>query len=76
MFAVPTWWKSLPNNITSDTEILQFALDLATQAEKWNALKLVILGHGEVGKTTLIHAIKRSSLLSRVCNLKLWYSTQ
>jgi hypothetical protein len=41
-------------------------MDLSTQGEEWNTLKLVILGHGEVGKTTLLHAIRR--------NLDSWFA--
>jgi hypothetical protein len=39
-------------------ELDQFLTDLTIQ-EEWNALKLVIFGHGEVGKTTLLQAIRR-----------------
>jgi hypothetical protein len=44
--------------------------DLCEQGEKWNTLKLVVLGHGEVGKTTLLHTIRRyleDTWLVRVC---------
>jgi GTPase SAR1 family protein len=41
-------------------EIDQFLTDIITQGEKWNTLKMVILGHGEAGKTTLLHAIRRN----------------
>ena len=53
----------------SEGELRSFLNELKKQGEKWNALKLVVLGHGEVGKTTLIHAIRRCtdpSRLSRV----------
>ena len=50
---------SVPLGLQSEDDLRQFLADLSQQAEKWNALKLVVLGHGEVGKTTLIHAAKQ-----------------
>jgi hypothetical protein len=46
----------------------QFIIDIHEQGEEWNTLKLVVLGHGEVGKTTLLHAIRRhfNSWVARV----------
>ena len=67
-----TTWKSVPQTLTNKEELRIFLNELKTQGEKWNALKLVVLGHGEVGKTTLIHAIRRCmdpSLLSRVSTI-------
>lgn len=39
-------------------EIEQFLGDLLRKSEPWNSLKLVFLGHGRIGKTTLVHALK------------------
>jgi len=64
-------YESVPNNINTVEEIEQFIIDLCEQGEEWNTLKLVVLGHGEVGKTTLLHTIRRyledTSWLVRVC---------
>ena len=65
-------WRSVPQTLEYEEELRTFLNELKTQGEKWNALKLVVLGHGEVGKTTLIQAIKRvldPSRLSRVSTI-------
>ena len=67
--AIP--WKSVPQTLTKEEELRTFLNELKTQGEKWNALKLVVLGHGEVGKTTLIHAVRRSlDIRTRVSGLQ------
>ena len=67
--AIP--WKSVPQTLTNEEELITFLNELKTQGEKWNALKLVVLGHGEVGKTTLIHAVRRSlDIRTRVSGLQ------
>ena len=64
-------WRSVPQTLTKEEELKTFLKELKTQGEKWNALKLVVLGHGEVGKTTLIQAIKRSlDIRTRVSSLQ------
>jgi GTPase SAR1 family protein len=60
----------VPDNINTFEEVYQFLADINMQGEKWNALKLVILGHGEVGKTTLLHAIQSYSS----SNLDSWFT--
>jgi GTPase SAR1 family protein len=50
----------VPNNLNTFEEVHQLFTDLCFQGEKWNELKLVLLGHGDVGKTTLLHAIRRN----------------
>ncbi len=37
----------------------QFIQQLMAEAEEWKAIKMVVLGHGRVGKTTLLHAINQ-----------------
>ena len=66
-----TPWRSVPQTLTEEEELRTFLNELKTQGEKWNALKLVVLGHGEVGKTTLIHAIRRClDIRTRVSGLQ------
>ena len=65
------WWSVL-KTLRKEEELRTFLKELKAQGEKWNALKLVVLGHGEVGKTTLIHAIRRSlDIHTRVSGLQL-----
>ena len=70
--SIVTPWRSVPRTLTKEEELRTFLNELKTQGEKWNALKLVVLGHGEVGKTTLIHAVRRSlDIRTRVSGLHL-----
>jgi hypothetical protein len=32
--------------------------ELLLASEDWKVLKLVVLGHGRIGKTTMLHAMK------------------
>lgn len=32
--------------------------ELKKSSEVWRAMKLVVLGHGRIGKTTLLHVLK------------------
>jgi GTPase SAR1 family protein len=41
------------------SEIEAFLIELKQHAEQWKKLKIVFLGHGEVGKTTFLNAIKQ-----------------
>lgn len=47
----------MPRNIEKD-DIGPFLLDLMKKSEEWRALKIVVLGNGRIGKTTLIKAVK------------------
>ena len=58
--------KSIPKRLLKEDEIKKFVNDLVTQREEWNSLKLVVLGHGEIGKTTLLDALKKSKGLLQV----------
>lgn len=48
---------SVPCTLKQD-EVEPFLRDVMTRSEPWNSLKLIILGHGRIGKTTLLHSIK------------------
>ncbi len=45
-------------DMTAD-EMRQFIQQLMEEAEEWKAIKMVVLGHGRIGKTTLLHAINQ-----------------
>ncbi len=42
-----------------EDEMRQFIQQLMTDAEEWKAIKMVVLGHGQIGKTTLLHTINQ-----------------
>jgi hypothetical protein len=51
--------NSIPRNVDTPEEIEAFLKEMTVvKGEQWNTLKLIILGHGEVGKTTLLKAIQ------------------
>jgi hypothetical protein len=39
-------------------EIRPFLIELIKSSEEWKAMKLIILGHGRIGKTTMLHVLK------------------
>lgn len=50
--------SSVPQHLDTKDKIRNFLLELNRGFEEWRAMKLVVLGHGDIGKTTLIHTIK------------------
>lgn len=48
----------MPRSI-EQKHIESFLVDLMKKGEEWRSLKLVVLGNGQIGKTTLIRAIKQ-----------------
>ncbi len=50
--------NSVPRQPDMKAEEMRSLIDqLLKNAEKWNAIKLVVLGNGRIGKTTLLHSI-------------------
>ncbi len=41
----------------SKDEIRAYIQQLMSEAEEWKAIKMIVLGHGRIGKTTLLHSI-------------------
>lgn len=50
--------NSIPPHLKSRDEMRKFLFELRRGFEEWRAMKLVVLGHGRIGKTTLLHALK------------------
>ena len=40
-------------------DIKPFLKDLMKNSEPWRAMKLVVLGNGRIGKTTMLHSLKK-----------------
>lgn len=51
--------KSAPPHLKTKEEMENFFFELQQGFEDWRAMKLVVIGHGKIGKTTLLHAIKK-----------------
>lgn len=51
--------KSIPKGLEDENEIANFVKSLMEKSEEWKAMKIVVLGHGEIGKTTLLDAFKK-----------------
>lgn len=63
---------SIPKGLNTKERMREFLQELRLGSEEWRALKLVILGHGNIGKTTLLHAIQQ---LLRLPNLKISFTS-
>jgi hypothetical protein len=50
--------RSVPNHLTTKTDIRKFLLELNRGFEEWKAMKIVFLGNGRISKTTLLNVIK------------------
>ena len=50
--------QSVPQSM-STKNIRHFLRDLMKSSESWRAMKLVVLGNGQIGKTTMLHTLKQ-----------------
>jgi hypothetical protein len=50
--------NSIPRNIKSLGDIHSFVKELMSKSSPWRALKLITLGHGCIGKTTLLNKLQ------------------
>src|SRR5271163_3222238 len=50
--------NSIPQRLEKDEDIRAFVRELMESSEELRAMKLVVLGHGRIGKTTLLQAMK------------------
>lgn len=48
---------SVPQGELSELQIKQVLLELQRSSAPWNKMKLIVLGHGRIGKTTLLTAM-------------------
>lgn len=48
--------NSVPLNLPKDQ--IQYFLEAIEYSEPWKAMKLVVLGHGQIGKSTLVYRLK------------------
>ncbi len=42
-----------------DCEMREYVEQLISEGEQWKSLKMVVLGNGQIGKTTLLHAFNQ-----------------
>eukprot|EP00026_Physarum_polycephalum_P000711 Phypoly_transcript_00712.p1 GENE.Phypoly_transcript_00712~~Phypoly_transcript_00712.p1 ORF type:complete len:920 (-),score=65.02 Phypoly_transcript_00712:1306-4065(-) len=49
---------SIPREMKSEAEIESFVQQLLTSSSEWRAMKLVVLGHGQIGKSTLLSKVR------------------
>lgn len=49
--------NSIPKNLKTETPITSFIQQLMSKSSEWRAMKLVVLGHGRIGKTTLLSVL-------------------
>ena len=50
--------NSIPEKLTNESDIRDYLHLMKEDSIEWNAMKLVVLGHGRIGKTTLIQTLK------------------
>ena len=50
--------RSVPRSMDVK-DISPFLNDMMKNSEPWKAIKLVVLGHGRIGKTTMLQILKR-----------------
>eukprot|EP00026_Physarum_polycephalum_P001439 Phypoly_transcript_01440.p1 GENE.Phypoly_transcript_01440~~Phypoly_transcript_01440.p1 ORF type:complete len:1130 (-),score=207.03 Phypoly_transcript_01440:9-3374(-) len=51
--------NSIPHHLTKDRDVRAFVTELMKSSEELRAMKLVVLGNGRIGKTTLLHAMQK-----------------
>lgn len=68
---------SIPLSLPKD-KIREFVRESIHNSEVWKTMKLVVLGHGRIGKTTLLHQLRASvnatPLHNVLINFLLWQS--
>jgi hypothetical protein len=50
--------NSIPRDLREESQIASFVSQLNSRSEVWRAMKLVTLGHGRIGKTTLLNKLR------------------
>jgi hypothetical protein len=49
---------SVPHHLKTKADIRKFLLVLKHGFEEWRSMKMIVLGNGGIGKTTLLHGLK------------------
>lgn len=65
--------NSVPQGHLTEQQIETFLIELMKNSRPWRTMKLIILGHGHIGKTTLLAAFKNlmdPSFHYEVCTLR------
>lgn len=57
--AGPLLRRSVPPGRMQEEDIQKFLQELKVKSEPWKTMKIVVLGHGRIGKTTLLAAIRK-----------------
>lgn len=50
---------SVPEGRLTEAKTEQFLQELMKSSEIWKSMKLIFIGHGQIGKTTLVTAFKK-----------------
>jgi hypothetical protein len=69
-FAGMAHLESVPDTLTTTREIRDYLRECMEGTEEWRAMRIIVLGHGRIGKTTLICSIQDilvSSLFYHSC---------
>ncbi len=51
--------NSVPRRYMSKEDMKEYLKQLMAEGEQWKAIKMVVLGNGRIGKTTLLHSIRQ-----------------
>jgi tRNA U34 5-carboxymethylaminomethyl modifying GTPase MnmE/TrmE len=56
--------------MTNEEQITTFVKELISKSSEWRAMKLVTLGHGRVGKTSLLNRLRFTLAISDDSKIK------
>jgi hypothetical protein len=62
--------NSVPEYLDTREKMRKFLQELQRDYEEWRAMKLIVLGNGRIGKTTLLHTIRH--FLNQPLNETVW----
>lgn len=60
--------ESVPPSLITAGEIRDYLRKIMEGNEEWRAMKVVVLGNGKIGKSTLIYEIKKTLDPMKVCS--------
>lgn len=50
--------SSIPKSCTTEQKVQQHLDDLVTSSAPWRSMKTIVLGNGQIGKTTFVNYLK------------------